>query len=448
MKIRTMIGIAVLLQATVSVPAVAQGVVVYKSNGSQVKVPYENLDRIETYDAGEDAAVGSGVKSISHRGYTMGAPENTILAFNLAAERGYKYVETDVAFTKDGVAVLLHDYTIDRTSNGTGNVCDYTYNELLKYDFGSWKSGLYAGTKIPTLEEFLDCCVANDLYPYIEFKKKSDTELFKEFQVQQVVDLVEEKGLLDKTSFISFFGDYLNYIKNYRSKARLGYLINTDVENRLNATISLREGGNNETFADFRWDLATDENIAICKNNGVPVEIWTVDDENKVKTMDKYITGVTTNCLIVEEITGSDYSYAYTQNSPSNDATVLYHVPGSGFFKRAITAQSPYRGTTTNRLINVSQLLTVNGGTKLKLEVAGASNLQCAVWVINESGATKVLSGTTLTASDKVDTGWQSSGYTFTTAADAKYLWLNVRKSDNSDIGIADLDYFKISIVE
>ena len=128
MKIRTMIGIAALLQATVSVPAVAQGVVVYKSNGSQVKVPYENLDRIETYDAGEDAAVGSGVKSISHRGYTMGAPENTILAFNLAAERGYKYVETDVAFTKDGVAVLLHDYTIDRTSNGTGNVCDYTYN--------------------------------------------------------------------------------------------------------------------------------------------------------------------------------------------------------------------------------------------------------------------------------------------------------------------------------
>ena len=84
----------------------------------------------------------------------------------------------------------------------------------------------------------------------------------------------------------------------------------------------------------------------------------------------------------------------------------------------------------------------------MKLEVAGASNLQCAVWVINESGATKVLSGTTLTASDKVDTGWQSSGYTFTTAADAKYLWLNVRKSDNSDIGIADLDYFKISIVE
>ena len=52
MKIRTMIGIAALLQATVSVPAVAQGVVVYKSNGSQVKVPYENLDRIETYDAG------------------------------------------------------------------------------------------------------------------------------------------------------------------------------------------------------------------------------------------------------------------------------------------------------------------------------------------------------------------------------------------------------------
>lgn len=425
----------------------AQGVVVHKNNGAQLVIPYECLDRIDTYDEGEDAIVRSRVRSVCHRGYNIMAPENTILAFNLAAERGYKYVETDVAFTKDGVAVLLHDYTIDRTSTGSGNVADLTYRELLQYDFGSKVSGSYKGTKIPTLEEFLDCCLANDLNPYIEFKLKGENVYYTEFQVQQVVDMVKTKGLLNRTSFISFYGNYLTYIKNYCPSARLGYLINQDVNNRLNKLVELREGGNSESFADFRWDLV-DANIDFCKNNNIPVEIWTVDNEDVVKKMNPYISGITTNCLIAEEITSADYSYAYNQTIPTIENNILYYVPGSGFFQRSITTNTPYRAESTTRLINVSQLLTVSADTKLKIEFDGASTLQGALWVINTSGAAKVIAGNTLTSSDKVDTGWQSSGYTFTTASDAKYVWINVRKSDNSAITISDLNYFKISKVE
>ena len=73
---------------------------------------------------GEDSFIqgfSSYVKGINHRGYATVAPENTLPAYQLSAKKGFRYVETDVLFTSDNVPVLLHDITIDRTSNGTGN---------------------------------------------------------------------------------------------------------------------------------------------------------------------------------------------------------------------------------------------------------------------------------------------------------------------------------------
>ena len=77
------------------------------------------------------------VKAINHRGYSYEAPENTIPAYIMSKKKGFTYVEGDVSFTKDNVAVLLHDATIDRTSNGSGNITSLYYQELLQYDFGS-----------------------------------------------------------------------------------------------------------------------------------------------------------------------------------------------------------------------------------------------------------------------------------------------------------------------
>lgn len=68
-------------------------------------------------------------------------------AFQKAYEYGYKYVETDVTFTADGVPVLLHDDSIDRTSNGSGKIASLTYEYVRTLDFGSWKSKEYAGEK-------------------------------------------------------------------------------------------------------------------------------------------------------------------------------------------------------------------------------------------------------------------------------------------------------------
>ena len=110
------------------------------------------------------------VKGINHRGANLEAPENTLPAFKLSKKNGFMYVETDVAFTSDNVAVLLHDETIDRTSNGTGNISQLTYDYVRSLDFGSWFSSEYAGTKIPSLDEFLTLCRNLSLHPYLELK--------------------------------------------------------------------------------------------------------------------------------------------------------------------------------------------------------------------------------------------------------------------------------------
>ncbi|WP_096201551.1 glycerophosphodiester phosphodiesterase [Bacillus sp. FJAT-45350] len=95
-------------------------------------------------------------KCMAHRGWSGKAPENTLAAFELAInEDKIDSIETDVHMSKDGVPVLIHDFTLERTTNGTGLVNGKTLSELKELDAGSWYSEEYEGEKIPTLEELL-----------------------------------------------------------------------------------------------------------------------------------------------------------------------------------------------------------------------------------------------------------------------------------------------------
>ncbi len=92
---------------------------------------------------------------VAHRGYSSHAPENTHAAFLMAINRGYKHIEFDVQLTKDGIPVIMHDSTLDRTTSGTGAVKDYTYAELKLLDAGSWFDAAYSNQTIPSLQEVL-----------------------------------------------------------------------------------------------------------------------------------------------------------------------------------------------------------------------------------------------------------------------------------------------------
>src|SRR5919112_1912922 len=96
------------------------------------------------------------MQNVAHRGYSAVAPENTLPAFAAAGPAGATLVEFDVRTTADGVPVVIHDRTVDRTTNGTGAVWELTADEVRALDAGSWFSPAYAGVRVPLLTEVLD----------------------------------------------------------------------------------------------------------------------------------------------------------------------------------------------------------------------------------------------------------------------------------------------------
>lgn len=113
---------------------------------------------------------------VAHRGAGRAAPENTLSAFRLGAAHGFKMMEYDVKLSADDVPILLHDDTLERTSNGAGRAADFRYAELAKLDFGAWHSAAYAGEPIATLYSIAAYTRANGLHSNIEIKPSPGVE--------------------------------------------------------------------------------------------------------------------------------------------------------------------------------------------------------------------------------------------------------------------------------
>lgn len=107
---------------------------------------------------------------IGHRGCAAYAPENTLEGLHTAADMGVEWVEFDVKLTKDQVPILFHDDTLERTTNGSGDVKDFTLKELKELDAGSWFSDGFFGVTIPTLEEAVEVLIEREMGLNLEIK--------------------------------------------------------------------------------------------------------------------------------------------------------------------------------------------------------------------------------------------------------------------------------------
>ena len=147
---------------------------------------------------------------ICHRG-AASAPENTLPAIELAIEQGYKHIEIDLEFTSDNVCVLLHDTSIDRTSDGTGKIYDMTYEDALQYDFGSWKSPEYAGTKIPKLEEALLLCKRHNVCLQLDIASTAKTNINID-NLTEMLNVINRTGMIKNVDICAYANRARNII--------------------------------------------------------------------------------------------------------------------------------------------------------------------------------------------------------------------------------------------
>jgi glycerophosphoryl diester phosphodiesterase len=156
----------------------------------------------------------------AHRGLKCDYPENTLLAFQKALESGADMLEFDLRLSKDGVVMVIHDETLDRTTNGSGSVSEYTSAELKRLDAGGWFGKVYEGLKIPSFDEL--CRLLAD-YPdvllNVEIKPSPDA---KE-AADKAIAMLKEYGYIPRCVFTSFDAEIIAHIHDYHRLKTQGF---------------------------------------------------------------------------------------------------------------------------------------------------------------------------------------------------------------------------------
>ena len=212
-----------------------------------------------------------GFINYAHRGASEYTPENTMLAFYTGMYMGANGIETDVQRTKDGVLVLFHDETVDRVTNGTGLLADFTLAELQQLNVT--KNGLV--DKIVAFEDFLQHFAFRDIVFAIELKGPGVEE--------ETADLLRKYNMLEKTVVTSFNPEYLEKFRAYAPEFETGCLCGESEGRPINAQLEkkLLELGITEICPDV--EEMTEELVTRWHSMGLRVRAWGVRDEELMR---------------------------------------------------------------------------------------------------------------------------------------------------------------------
>lgn len=210
--------------------------------------------------------VGESMYTLAHRGLSRRFPENSLVAFKEALKSEFDGVETDVQMTKDGQLVLLHDAKINRTSTGKGKLANYTYEELLQYNFNNDHHGHYA------------ICLLEDLLKLIkESKKIVNLEIKKEAlsgTVEKTVALVESMHLKEQVYYSSTSVMQLDTIKKLSPTSYCGYIVSHHLK-KANAIIH----DHHFDGIHARYSLLKFKDLLYYQKVGVKVGAWTLNNK-------------------------------------------------------------------------------------------------------------------------------------------------------------------------
>ncbi len=227
---------------------------------------------------------------LGHRGASKVAPENTLPSFRAALDQGADGFELDAQLSADGVPVVIHDFSLERTTDGRGSVTAHTLAELRRLDAGAWFAPELAGTRIPTLEEVLELArgraIAN-----VELKTLDARSGRLE---AAVVRLVERLGMEQQVLLSSFNPASLWWVWRANPRLARGLLYAEDQPFYLRQRW-LRSLARPDAMHPSRT-AATREHVHAAKVRGFRVNVWTVDDPGEARRlMDLDVDGIITN---------------------------------------------------------------------------------------------------------------------------------------------------------
>ena len=215
----------------------------------------------------------------AHRGASQVCPENTMMSFYVGLQMGANGIETDVRRTKDGILVLFHDSTLERVTGETGEIGDYTYEELQRF----WVKKGELADKIPTLEDFLCHFACHDITLAIELKADGIEE--------EVAELIFRYGAQDKVVVTAFELERIRRMKQCAPSLRVGYLTRTVDEDVIRSLLAMGA----EEICPIGREV-TPERVAAWHGLLLNVRAWGILDEEIMKRVyDAGADGMTVN---------------------------------------------------------------------------------------------------------------------------------------------------------
>lgn len=225
---------------------------------------------------------------IAHRGLSSFEKENTMAAFIAGGNHTYYGMECDIHVTKDNVIVVCHDSNLERVSGVNLVIEESTYEEIQQVNlYDVKKENNWPYLKVPTFEEYLDCCIRYNKVAVIEFKF-----LFKEEDVYRVIEIVKSRNYLDKCVFISFVYENLTFVRKYDSNINVQFLLAEYKDELIERCIK------ESVDIDIHYSLLNQERIDYLHQNNLKINVWTVDDpEIGEKLSEMKVDFITTNRL-------------------------------------------------------------------------------------------------------------------------------------------------------
>lgn len=231
--------------------------------------------------------LGAGVRMIAHRGVSGLERENTNAAFVAAGNRSYYGVETDVHRTADGKFIVIHDDTTDRVAGISCTVEETDFDTLRALRVTDLDGNPRGDLMFPSLSEYICICKKYDKEAVLELKNH-----FEPKDIEEIISIIREIGWLERTIFISFDLPNMLCIREKLPQQRAQYLVSVFGDDLIDILTK------NHLDLDIKYSAISAEQVKACHDNGIVVNVWTVNEYEDGKRLAEYgVDFITTNIL-------------------------------------------------------------------------------------------------------------------------------------------------------